>query len=132
MLQIPRKLADTIIDLAYAALPVKVCGILGGSSGIVSAIFPVRNISGASEHFLLDPAQQFSTMKEMQDKGLEIIGVYHSHLDNPAYPTSDDIRMAHSPDLSLVIVSLRKLNNPVLKSFRISEGHVEPEQVEYL
>ncbi|HTY21192.1 MAG TPA: M67 family metallopeptidase [Geobacteraceae bacterium] len=132
MLHIPRKLAETIIDLAYEGLPMKVCGILGGTGGVVSSIFPVNNISGISEHFTMDPVQQFKIIKEMQDKGLEMIGVYHSHLENPAYPTADDVRMALSPDLSLVIISLKKLDNPVLKSFRISPGHVEPEQVEYL
>jgi len=132
MLHIPRKLAETIIDLSYGGLPRKVCGILGGRGGVVSAIIPITNIAGIGEHFSMDPGEQFNATKEMQENGLEMLGIYHSHLDNPAYPTADDINLPLSQEVSHVIVSLKKLDNPVLKSFRISAGHVVPEQVEYL
>lgn len=132
MLHIPRKLAETIFDLAYAGLPQKVCGILGGKGGVVSAIIPVANTAAIDEHFSMDAGEQLNAMKELQEKGLEMLGIYHSHLDNPAYPTVADINLPLSSDVSHVIVSLRKLDNPVLKSFRISAGRVEPEQVEYL
>jgi [CysO sulfur-carrier protein]-S-L-cysteine hydrolase len=132
MLHIPRKLSETIIDLAYAGLPRKVCGILGGNEGIVTTVIPVSNIAGISEHFVMDPGEQFNVMREMKEQGLEMLGIYHSHLENPAYPTADDINLPLSSDVSHIIVSLKKLDNPVFKSFRISPGHVEPEQVEYL
>lgn len=132
MLHIPRKLAETVFDLAYAGLPQKVCGILGGNGGIVTTVIPVANIAPISEHFVMDPGEQINVMREMHEQGLEMIGIYHSHLENPAFPTVDDINRPLSSDVSHVIVSLKKLDNPVLKSFRISAGHVEPEQVEYL
>ena len=132
MLHIPRKLAETLIDLAYVGLPGKVCGILGGNDGIVTTVIPISNIAGINEHFVMDPGEQFNVMREMKEQGLEMLGIYHSHLENPAYPTADDINLPLSSDVSHIIVSLKKLDNPVLKSFRISPGHVEPEQVEYL
>ena len=132
MLHIPRKLAETIFDLSYAGLPQKVCGILGGKEGVVSTIIPVSNIAPIDEHYSMDPGEQLNAMKELQEKGLEMLGIYHSHLDNPAYPTVADINLPLSSDVSHVIVSLRKLDTPILKSFRISAGHVEPEQVDYL
>ena len=132
MLHIPRKLAETIIDLAYEGLPRKVCGILGGKGGVVSTILPVANTAAIGEHYSMDHGEQLNAMRELQEKGLDMLGIYHSHLDNIAYPTADDIHLPLSWDVSHVIVSLKKLDNPVLKSFRISAGHVEPEQVDYL
>ena len=132
MLHIPRKLAETIFDLAYVGLPHKVCGLLGGKGGVVSTIIPITNTAGIGEHYAMDPGEQLNAMRDMQEKGLEMLGIYHSHLDNPAYPTADDIQLPLSSDVSHVIVSLKKLDNPVLKSFRITPGHVEPEQIEYL
>jgi hypothetical protein len=40
--------------------------------------------------------------------------------------------MALTPNVSHVIVSLMEPDNPVIKSFRIIAGRVEPEDVEYL
>jgi proteasome lid subunit RPN8/RPN11 len=132
MLHIPRKLAETIFDLAYEGLPRKVCGFLGGKEGVVSTIIPVTNIAAIGDHYSMDPGEQLDAMKKLQENELDLLGIYHSHLDNPAFPTVADINLPLSSDVSHIIVSLRKLDNPVLKSFRISAGHVEPEQVDYL
>jgi proteasome lid subunit RPN8/RPN11 len=132
MLHIPRKLAETIFDLAYEGLPRKVCGILGGKGGVVTTVIPVTNIAAIGEHYTMDPGEQLNAMTQLQEKGLDLLGIYHSHLDNPAFPTVADINRPLSSDVSHVIVSLRKLDNPVLKSFRIIAGQVEPEQVDYL
>ena len=67
-----------------------------------------------------------------RSKGLEMLAIYHSHPESPARPSAEDIRLALTPKVSYVIVSLQEANNPVLKSFRITAGRVEPEEVKYL
>ncbi len=132
MLRISRKLADTVIDHAYEGFPLEVCGILGGAEGTVSALFRMTNTDQSNEHFMMDPAEQFAVIKELRAKGLEMLAIYHSHPESPARPSAEDIRLALTPNVSYVIISLEKANHPVLKSFRITAGHVEPEKVEYL
>ena len=132
MLRIPRKLADVVIDHAYEGFPLEVCGILGGVEDIVSVLFRMTNTDRSNEHFMMDPAEQFAVIKEIRAKGLEMLAIYHSHPESPARPSAEDIRLALTPNVSYVIVSLEEANNPVLKSFRITAGRVEPEDVEYL
>jgi proteasome lid subunit RPN8/RPN11 len=132
MLRIPRKLADTVIDHACEGFPLEVCGILGGTEDTVSALFRMINTDQSNEHFMMDPAEQFAVIKELRAKGLKMLAIYHSHPESPARPSAEDIRLALTPNVSYVIVSLEKSNNPVLKSFRITAGRVEPEKVEYL
>ena len=132
MLRMPRKLADAVIDHAYEGFPLEVCGILGGAEDIVSALFRMTNTDQSNEHFMMDPREQFAVMKEMRAKGLEMLAIYHSHPESPARPSAEDIRLALTPNVSYVIVSLQEANNPVLKSFRINAGRIEPEEVEYL
>lgn len=132
MLRIPRKLADAVIDHAYEGFPLEVCGILGGTEETVSAIFRMTNTDKSNEHFMMDPAEQFAVIKEMRAKGLEMLAIYHSHPESPARPSAEDIRLALTPNVFYVIVSLEKANHPVLKSFRITAGRVKPEEVEYL
>ncbi len=132
MLRMPRKLADAVIDHAYEGFPLEVCGILGGAEDIVSALFRMTNTDQSNEHFMMDPREQFAVMKEMRAKGLEMLAIYHSHPESPARPSAEDIRLALTPNVSYGIVSLQEANNPVLKSFRINAGRIEPEEVEYL
>jgi proteasome lid subunit RPN8/RPN11 len=132
MLHIPRKLADSVIDHAYEGFPLEVCGILGGTEGAVTSLFRMTNTDQSNEHFMMDPAEQFAVIKELRAKGLEMLAIYHSHPESPARPSAEDIRLALTPDVSYVIVSLEKANTPVLKSFRIAAGRVEPEEVQYL
>ena len=58
--------------------------------------------------------------------------IYHSHPETPARPSEEDIRLALTPNVSYIIVSLAEPNNPVLRSFKISGNQVEPEAVEIL
>jgi proteasome lid subunit RPN8/RPN11 len=132
MLRIPRKLADAVIDHACEGFPLEVCGILGGTGETVSTLFRMTNTDQSNEHFMMAPSEQFAVMKEMRAKGLEMLAIYHSHPESPARPSTEDIRLALTPNVSYVIVSLEEANNPVLKSFRIAAGRVEPEEVEYL
>jgi proteasome lid subunit RPN8/RPN11 len=132
MLRIPRKLADAVIDHAFQGFPLEVCGILGGSEETASVLYRMTNTDRSNEHFMMDPKEQFAVIKELRAKGLEMLAIYHSHPESPARPSAEDIRLALTPNVSYVIVSLQEANNPVLKSFRIAAGRVEPEIVQYL
>ena len=132
MLRIPRKLADAVIDHAREGFPLEVCGILGGTEKTASAFFRMTNTDQSNEHFMMAPPEQFAVMKEMRAKGLEMLAIYHSHPESPARPSAEDIRLALTPGVSYVIVSLEEADTPVLKSFRITAGRVEPEEVQYL
>jgi proteasome lid subunit RPN8/RPN11 len=132
MLRMPRKIGDAVIAHAREGFPLEVCGILGGKEGAVSSFHRMTNTDRSNEHFMMDPREQFAVMKELRAKGLEMLAIYHSHPESPARPSTEDIRMALTPNVSHVIVSLMEPDNPVIKSFRIIAGRVEPEDVEYL
>jgi proteasome lid subunit RPN8/RPN11 len=130
MLKIPQHIHDDIIAHARKGFPLEVCGILGGLEGAISAIYPMTNTDKSNEHFMMDPREQFAVVKELRAKGLEMAVIYHSHPETPARPSEEDIRLALTPGVSHVIVSLAEPEKPVLKSFRISGARVEPEEVE--
>ncbi len=132
MLRVSRKMTDAIFDHAYEGYPLEVCGILGGENGVVTTLFRMTNSDPSHAHFVMDPKEQFAVMDKMRGAGLEMLAVYHSHPDGPSRPSAEDIRLAFSPDISYVIISLKKLDNPVLKSYRITTDHAELENVEYL
>jgi sulfite reductase (ferredoxin) len=109
--------------------PIEACGYLGGVDGHATASIRLRNVDASSEHFTLDPEEQFAAIRSIRAKGLKLLGVYHSHPASPARPSQEDIRLAYDPSLSYVIVSLQGVEVDV-KSYRIASGKVLPEPIE--
>jgi proteasome lid subunit RPN8/RPN11 len=108
----------------------EVCGILGGSGDTVSVIYRMTNTDASNEHFMMDPKEQFTTVKDLRAKGLAMLAVYHSHPETPARPSEEDIRLALTPDVSYIIISLADSALPVVKSYKISSGNVAIEALE--
>lgn len=130
MLKLPKAIHDDIIAHAREGFPLEVCGILGGNDGAVSEIFRMTNTDESNEHFMMKPKEQFAVVKALRGKGLAMAAIYHSHPESPARPSEEDIRLALTPGVSYVIVSLMAPETPVLKSFRIEKGVVAPEEIE--
>jgi len=128
MLTIPKSIYDAIIAHARRDFPLEACGILGGADGVVSEHYPMANADKSNEHFTLEPKEQFAVIKDLRAKGKEMLVIYHSHPETPARPSEEDIRLALTPDVSSVIVSLAG-EEPVVKSFLIDNGVVTPEPI---
>ena len=130
MIRIPRPLHDDLVDHARTGLPLEICGILGGIGDTVAALYRMTNTDASNEHFMMEPREQFSVVKELRARGLTMLAIYHSHPETPARPSEEDIRLALTPGVSSVIVSLQDQANPVVRSFRIADGVVTPEEIE--
>jgi len=129
MIKIPQHIHDDIIAHAREGFPLEVCGMLGGKDGEALVTYRMTNTDQSNEHFMMDPKEQFRVVKDLRAKGLEMIAIYHSHPETPARPSEEDIRLALTPNVSYAIVSLADPASPVLKSFRIAAGQVEPEEI---
>jgi len=129
MLKIPQAIYDDIVAHAREGFPLEVCGILGGKDGTVSTIYRMTNTDLSNEHFTMAPREQFAVVKDLRTQGLEMAAIYHSHPETPARPSEEDIRLALTPGVSYVIVSLAVPEEPVVRSFRIPDGKVEPEDL---
>lgn len=131
-LKLPRSLYDELITHAKTGFPLEVCGILGGEGDRIERLWRMTNSDASNEHFSMLPKEQFAIAKELRGVGLEMLAVYHSHPESPARPSVEDIRLAHTPGISHVIVSLLNPEEPVLKSFKIADGIVTPEGIDIL
>jgi len=130
MLKIPVSIHDGLIAHAREGFPLEVCGILGGAGDAVSAIYRMANTDASNEHFMMDPREQFAVVKDLRAKGLAMLAIYHSHPESPARPSEEDIRLALTPGVSYVIISLADPGQPVVKSYKIANGIVDQEPVE--
>jgi [CysO sulfur-carrier protein]-S-L-cysteine hydrolase len=119
-----------VVGHAYAGLPDEACGLLAGdpASGCASAFYPCRNAAASSRVYTVDPRDHLKADRDAESRGLELIGVMHSHTHTEAYPSPTDVAQAPDPGWHYVIVSLKR-DAAVLRSYRIVEGEIGEEGV---
>lgn len=120
--------AARLLKLALKGLPNEVCGFLAGVSETVEEIIPVTNAEPSPVCYLMHSAEQFRAMKIMRDKGLEMVGIYHSHPVSPAYPSARDVERAAYPDCVYLIIGIGR-DETEMRGFRIEDRAVAEVEV---
>jgi proteasome lid subunit RPN8/RPN11 len=115
---------DDLIAHAREEDPNECCGLIGGSDGEATTLYKARNAEASPLRYNLDPADQFRIMTAMEEKGEDLVAIYHSHTKSPAYPSQTDINLAAYPDAMTVIVSLKEGEEPV-RAYLIRDSQVE-------
>jgi proteasome lid subunit RPN8/RPN11 len=99
---IPINLWRSMSTHVHAESPLEACGILGGeqSGSEVHAkwSFPARNELHSTHLFRIDPHDQLCAFNELEQRGLDLVGIYHSHPYGPPSPSATDIEQAYYPD----------------------------------
>jgi proteasome lid subunit RPN8/RPN11 len=81
---------------------------------------------------MMEPKEQFAVVKDIRSSGLEMLAIFHSHPNTPPRPSAEDIRLALTPDVTYVIVSLKEPACPAVKGFLMENGSVAEVPVEIL
>ena len=82
--------------------------------------------------FSIAPYVLLQVQKEIRDRNLNIIGIYHSHPDHPAIPSAFDREIAW-PDYSYIIASLIQGKVTAIKSWKLQENQqFKPEKIQII
>jgi proteasome lid subunit RPN8/RPN11 len=114
-----------IVAHAREEMPNECCGIIATRDGEVVKVFPATNAEGSPVRYSLDPKEQFEITREIEDRGLELGAIYHSHTRSRAYPSQTDVNLAFYPDALYLIVSVEDPDSPDLRAFRIVDEVVD-------
>jgi len=95
--------------------PFECCGLMLGrfeSDGrkIVAETYPISNAreeEAKRNRFLIRPEELMRGEKYAREKGLDVVGFYHSHPDERAVPSKYDLDHAW-PTYSYIVVSVEK------------------------
>ncbi|NOY83015.1 MAG: M67 family metallopeptidase [Kiritimatiellaeota bacterium] len=130
---IPRKVFEQLLDAARTHAPNEACGLLAGRDGIVQKFYPMTNADASPDHYSMRPEEQFRAVKEIRRCGLQVIGIWHSHPASPARMSDEDLRLAYTPGVAYVILSLRPgPDRAALCAYRVDAGKPSAIPVEVL
>ena len=129
-LSIAASVLEQIGEYAISCYPEEACGLLVGSvaTNTVLEFHPCTNIARSARVYTLDPLQHLRIDRNAEDRGLEVIGVIHSHTHTEAYPSATDVAQAPDPAWHYMIVTL-KGGVPEPRSFRILGEQISEEVV---
>jgi proteasome lid subunit RPN8/RPN11 len=131
MLRLPSNAWLEMIAHCLAGLPEEACGLLAGDptdDGAVQRCYPTTNVAHSARLYVVEPREHLRADRDAERRGLQIMGVFHSHTHTDAYPSPTDVAQAPDPAWHYVLVSLRH-EIPVIRSYRIEDGKIREEQV---
>jgi [CysO sulfur-carrier protein]-S-L-cysteine hydrolase len=118
-------IVDEMLRLARSEPRMECCGLLAGTDGVITRIFPAQNALASATAYEVAPQELFSLFRQMREEGLEHLGIYHSHPATENFPSPSDIEQAGYPCQAYFIISpLPAAPNPV-RAFFIRDGEIE-------
>jgi proteasome lid subunit RPN8/RPN11 len=129
-LRILRQLHDEIVAHAREEAPNECCGMIAARDGRAVAVHRTRNIHASPLKFEMDPREQLRVLDGIEQAGLELGAIYHSHTRSEPVPSLTDVNLARWwPEPLWVIVGLAA-DEPDVRAFRIVDGNVSSAEIE--
>jgi [CysO sulfur-carrier protein]-S-L-cysteine hydrolase len=124
---LPAAVAHAAVAHALEESPNEACGLISGSvsDGQAVAFHPARNSEDSPLRYNVHPDDLVRLTFEIEDAGLDLVAIFHSHTRSPAVPSATDRRAAMYPDALHLLASLADPEAPpdaMLRAWRIRGG----------
>ncbi|MFN8499565.1 MAG: aspartate-semialdehyde dehydrogenase [Anaerolineae bacterium] len=130
--RLPRPIVERILIHARQGAPHEVGGVLATSakgSGPMQLFVARNSAAQPAEAYHMATDDQQRILAEIDDQGLDIFAVYHTHPNAPAYPVAAEMPGAYYTNAYYILVSLADADRPALRAYKIDQ--VQGAVVEY-
>jgi len=129
-MRITREMYDQIVAHAQADAPDECCGIVSADGDRAAHVYRTTNAEASPLRFVIDPLELYRVHTEIDDAGLELGAIYHSHTRSEPYPSQTDINFARGwPGVLWIIVGVGE-DLPKVRTFAIAGGEVSETDLE--
>ena len=128
-MRISRELLDDVIAHARADAPNECCGMIASRDGVAVAVHRARNAAASRLRYEIDGMEQYKIQSAIEDAGLDLGAIYHSHTRSAPLPSETDINLAFYPDALCLIVGLAG-DEPDVRAWTIRDGQVSEAPLE--
>ena len=128
-MRISRQLVDEIVAHARAEAPNECCGMIAARDGRAVAVHRARNAAASPLRYEMDGMEQYRIQTAIEDAGLDLGAIYHSHTRSAPEPSQTDVNLAFYPEALYVIVGLKGAE-PEIRAWRIVDGAVSEAALE--
>ena len=128
-MRIARELLDEIVAHARADAPDECCGMIASRDGEAVAVHRAANAAASPLRYEIDGMEQYKLQTAIEDAGLELGAIYHSHTRSAPKPSQTDINLAFYPEALYVIVGVAGEDADV-RAWTIVDGKVSEAALE--
>lgn len=135
VLELPRSLVNQILAHAQQNPDEEICGLIsskktGSENSSTTKYYRITNAAkNKAQRFEMDGSEQIAAMKQMRERGEELMAIVHSHPDAPAIPSALDKENNNYPDVYYLVVSLDTKGVLQLRCFLQIEGEFKPAEL---
>ena len=115
---------DEIVAQARAEAPNECCGIVATRDGEAVELFKTRNAAASPLRYEIDSKDLLHAYTAIDDAGLDVGIIYHSHTRSAPKPSQTDINLARFPDAVYLIVGVQDPGREELRAWYIDDGKV--------
>ncbi|CUX77663.1 Mov34/MPN/PAD-1 family protein [Thermococcus chitonophagus] len=124
-LVLPKSIIEEILKRASSS-PVEICGFLLGRGNEVSEVVFIKNRLDSPVEFEMEPEEMLRALEYAENRGLEILAIFHSHLSCLPTPSGKDLRgMNLWPVVWLIVNSSGKYKAWKLENGKVVEVEVK-------
>lgn len=128
-MRISPDLYEEIVAHARSEAPNECCGMIASRDGEAVKVFRATNAAASPLRYEIDGAEQYRIQMQLEESGLDLGAIYHSHTRTEPYPSQTDINLAFYPDALYLIVGLAS-GEPEVRAFVIRQGQVRETELE--
>jgi len=128
-MRISRRLLDELIAHARADAPNECCGMIAARDGEAVAVHRATNSAASPLRYVIDGKEQYEIQTAIEDAGLDLGAIYHSHTRSAPEPSQTDVNLAFYPEALYVIVGVQH-EQPDVRAWRIVGGEVSEAALE--
>ena len=110
-LTLTKKQLQQMIAHADAQAPLEACGLLAGINSKVKSVIEVRNQAQSAVRFVMEPIEQLNAFEWIESRGLELVGIFHSHPAGPDVVSPTDIKEAAYAVVHVILARVDDLWN---------------------
>ncbi len=121
ILVIPRKHIYAMQAHVNAEAPLEACGLLGGNGEDVKVVLPVKNAAESRVRYQMEPRAQLRAFEQIENEGMELLAIFHSHPRGPSHPSPSDIAEAAYPVIYVILSRVGRRWQT--RAFWIEDGH---------
>lgn len=129
-MRISQELFDKMVAHAVADAPNECCGIVSSQDGEATKVYRATNTEASPFRFVIDPKQVYDIHTEIEDAGLDLGAIYHSHTRSEPYPSQTDVNFAAQwPGVQWIIVGTAN-GDPEVRNYQIRDGQISDAELE--
>ena len=129
-MRISRRLLDDVIAHAREDAPNECCGMIATREGGAVAVHRATNAAASPLRYEIGARELYSLTDAIEDAGLDLGAIYHSHTRSAPEPSQTDINLAFYPEALYVIVGVAGDGEAVVRAWRIVDGKVSEASLE--